>query len=315
MGILSRLFGSKEADNPPDPLTPEVRASFETAAREIGWQFIRWEGSRAHFEAHGKQRFAGLDSFLASVAAERRKPTSADFVEYVRHIDGLMASENARREEAKDLTRIRQRLRPRLLTPDTVASAPDFPSGAYVDGELSRVLAIDYPETSSFVNQGILAAWGVSFEEAWGFALNNLSSIAGAAEFEPLPDYPEILLCSTEDEIGSSRVFVLPQAFPDHDPSKGFLFSVPSNDILLAHIIKGAGSVAVAPAMLNVALQLLQSQPRPLNASVFWLLRGEATRLNLTATANRGRTEINFVAAGRTAEFMKAVGAVGPGAA
>lgn len=314
MGLLSRLFGTKSSDPLSGAVTPELRASFEGAAQTVGWHFLRWEGGRACFEARGKQRFAGFDAFLSSLAGEGRAPTRAEVAAYVQKLDSLLATEDARRDEAKNLGLIKQRLRPRLLTPDAVASAPDFPSGAYVDGQLSRALAIDYPDTSTFVNTVLLSAWGVSFEEAWELALENLIATASASEFEPLPDHHDVLVCSTEDQIGSNRVFVLPRLLPQHDPSLGFLFSVPSSDVLLVHIIRGSGSAVLPPIMFALALPLLQSRPRPLNASVFWLRAGKALRLNLTATATHGTPEINFVAGGDTEEFMKAVGSIRIGA-
>lgn len=305
MGVLGRLFGGGKSEPPSSSLSPQVRASFEAAATDVGWRSIRWEGSRAYFEARGKQRFAGLDSFLASLVEERRAPTTADISAYVKKLDGLLAADDERRKEAKDLTRIKDRLRPRLLTPETVAAAPDLPSNVYVADELLEVLAIDYPDTSTFVNASVLATWGVSFDNAWAIALHNLQSIATSGEFEPLPGHRDILLCSTADTIASSRAFVLPDIFPEHHSSLGFLFSVPSSDALLAHVIKGSSSIAIPPLMLSLALPLLQSRPHPLNASVFWQRARKAVRLNLTATKGRtGAPEINFIAAGHTEEFM-----------
>lgn len=305
MGLFDRIFGRGRTQGQDTRLNPQVQAWFESAAAKVGWRSVRWEGNRAFFEARGKQRFAGLDSLLASFVDERRTPSASDIAAYVRKLDGLLAADDERRAEARDLGRVQARLRPRLMTPDQADSNQGIPSIVYVPGELVQVLAIDYPDTSTFVNELLLGSWGVSFQDAWTIALQNLRSIATPSEFEALPDHPDILLCSTQDGIGSSRAFVLPDLFPAHRTPLGFLFSAPSSDVLLAHLIQGPASLAIPPLMLSLALPLLHSRPHPLNGSVFWRRSAETVRLNLSATKSRGGTmDINFVAAGYTQEFV-----------
>jgi hypothetical protein len=212
------------------------------------------EGSpEVTFTLNGTQMHSHLAHLLSDVL--RAKGGRARDAEVRRYVDGVMLRPMSKDlpEHAEDYASVRSRLIPLLrthadmgknalnaannlsLAKDAPREANDMPYRALV-GDYVAILGLDTPESTARVAQGMLDRWGVSFDDAFDDALQNLRELPENDGWQQVA--PGLWQGAWNDSYESSRLFlpdVIYRSGVAHPvvmvPLRHVLFTTDANDL------------------------------------------------------------------------------------
>jgi uncharacterized protein YtpQ (UPF0354 family) len=210
---------------------------------------------------------------LTNIYAEYRaaaRSRKRDVVQrYVRGTRGM--------EVPTGFAQVREHLVPRVRTRCYYANLPlhlqlrDAPPRPMVYRPLGEHLAVglvvDQRDGIMEVFGDMLEEWGISVEEAFPLARDNLRRMSAGAFQSPVPGVYYSPWCDNHD---ASRL-VLDDLVRDCEVKGDYVAMVPNRDTLL---LTGSEDVAGLQAMLQVAEGVLRDKPRPMSGIPIRLRRG-----------------------------------------
>lgn len=307
MGLLDWIFGKRKSE-PEIVLSPSVKSRFETAIQRQGGKVCAWNATRADVELGDELQTFDLVNLYITARRLNREISDDDFADFLRKIE----EGKKRRDETKIFANIEHLLRPRVLSGALANTQRHLACREYVEDHLVRALTVDWGEVATYVTDSLLKEWDKSFDEVFNVGIEQLKLVSSREQFHPVEGVYDILASNCQDGISSSRCLILNTLFSEVDPVQGILFSVPTNDVLLVHLVKGKASAAAPTKMINVSAELFRSRPRPLTCEVFWIRGNDVSRLNMILTVSNatGALSINVICAGVMEEYLKLTGGI-----
>lgn len=138
---------------------------------------------------------------------------------------------------------------------DRNLSYPTLPLGS----RLRVCLLLDYPNSTSMVNGGDLAGWGVSFDEAFGAALKNLEPKSAGAEFQQVVE--GVYLSPWADCHDTARL-LLPRTFANLGIDGAPVVTAPNWNRLF---VGGDADLASLAGVISGGMNVLREEPRPMS--------------------------------------------------
>lgn len=154
-------------------------------------------------------------------------------------------------------------------------------AGKDLNSELIAVICLDLSRSTVTVTRDELAAWGVSFDEAFDAALDLTLNDFKATVLNELPlesgkNYGFELL---ESFFVSSVILGLPCLF-DHPPRLGILAGAPSRSTLLCLGMDGPISMKEVEEVGRMNVSIYQQAAGAVSPGLYWLYEGEVLALS-----------------------------------
>jgi uncharacterized protein YtpQ (UPF0354 family) len=276
----------------PDAPPPSRWAGFFTAG-----EYRRFLGLvRAHFERKGlpvdisgdvvRAAPDGATAFgLANLAQKCRGEPPDDWADVIAgHFDALDRVEEGLREfeeTKKQFSRVRDLLALRLWSREDIDSYAEknvvFETG--LEG-IVGLLVYDLPESVESVSGDDLARWGLTREEIFETALDNVRRICAPRIFEDEVAPGATIRVITDDQ----SLFVATHALllgsrPDLVGSAGALVAVPNRHALLCCAIESRAVMEAIGRMAVAAARMHELGPGSISPSLYWYHRGRFTDL------------------------------------
>jgi len=217
---------------------------------------------------HG-ERFGLTNLAKACVAAERGR-WEAMVAEHFDEVLSQLASQAALQEQAKDLAWTRPRLAVRLYPDDAFDwSAPDAAFIARQDLPGTRtVLCVDLPEMAMTLEPDTAAPWGVSDDELFDQALQNIAAMPYAVEWHDFT--PTTRAMTIGESFYASGMALQLEQVPGAVGAHGSLVGVPSRDLLVALPIEDVSVVTAIQKLIALIVQIEQESPGAVTARLYW---------------------------------------------
>jgi len=138
-----------------------------------------------------------------------------------------------------------------------------------VPGVLAVGLMLEAQGVSVPVELEDLAGWGMTFDQAYPLALENLRARSRHAFWEPVPAVPGMQLYRSGDGNSAARALLLRELVHGF-PREGVLFSIPSSGRLLAIGLWNFDNLRALPHLESVTRVVHKRAREPLSDQVFW---------------------------------------------
>lgn len=181
---------------------------------------------------------------------------------------------------AHDFEAIRGRLRPRLMSEETLRQAGIECVAEVLADELVAVAVFDLPDTTMTVRREYLEAWGRTAEEVLAVAAENLAAaedlrtgrerfgIEGGGHID----------CYGDDYYSASHLLLLERYLPPGLPF-GALVAVPHRHALLVHALEDLSVIPSLTTMVQVARGMFEEGPGSICPHLYWWRRDAIVRL------------------------------------
>ncbi len=259
MGLLDKILGP--------PSKEKFAQLFMAALREAGDTrtiSIDAHEFRLNFDAAGEDRgvlnLSNLYIEYCNVDKSDRKRCLKDMVR---------AALSHLKEMPEDFADASHDIRPRIWTRSTFEQLrlrQQIEGGKPIDWPLEPIgehlylsLVYDLPESVRSISNEDLENWGVTFWEAREIAIHNLAD----SKFVYASVGDELYASNTGDSYDATRL-ILTELFEEFKIEGQAIVMVPNRDTLL---VTGSESEVGQKMMLELAMQQLQEQPRPMIAT------------------------------------------------
>lgn len=280
-------------------------ALIERVAPRFGMDDLRWKARTLHFRRGGEKRALDLSAALGALR-EMDRPDEDDAALELASAAGWPVPP----EVLAGMDRVRERLRPRLVTIDALAGPTRAMCRREAFGGLLVGVRIGAAPGAPFVTTRQLDDWGAAFESVVALATENLSRVITRANLHEIDGSPGILCVVHEREPGSSGVFVIDHILPGHPRDPGVVFSLPDEDVMLIlPVVEGGGAEGLA-AMVELTFRLRHEGAKPLSDQLFWRTGDRVTHLPTTVVEEGRSRRIHLDASGAAEELFRILGAI-----
>ncbi len=225
------------------------------------------------------ERGLSAQAGLLNLASACHAGPSSSWPSLIRsHFETILSSANGINTQATwDVARPQLKLR--LYGPDYLPAGSE---GTLVvrnlDPELFVALVLDQPDTIRSVSRSELAVWGVTEEEAWAHALDNLRAERPHHSQQQMPGNGPVLgVLSGGSFFVASWLLLLDEIAPTGAPY-GLIVAVPRRHNLIYHVIdKGPEFRDAVLALSQIAHGMHRDGPGSITPTIYWCKRDGLT--------------------------------------
>jgi hypothetical protein len=169
---------------------------------------------------------------------------------------------------------IRLGLLPKLKKPDGT------PGLTLISDELQVGLVLAAIDEEISITRDDLEEWGVTFDEAYAAALENLLARSSRNQLQDVDTVPGMAMYLPGRTDAASRALVL-QDLLDVFPAEGVLFAVPTTDQLLLIPLHDMESLSAIRVLVTATHLATQNCSHPLSNQLFWTDGDEITHIQV----------------------------------
>ena len=261
--------------------SPELSVTRDAYARAfalLGADVVRWHGAVGTLRRHGDE--FSLDTALFASELDRRASGYTPESLALRLADtlGLAAPEEI---VGDDVVRALPLLRPRLVTPETLAGPGRAMCRREIGPDLLVAISIGRRTIRNFVTTRMLDAWRMSFDEVLDAATEELVRRFDVRDIAPLDGLSHALAIRHEREPAASVAFGLDRLVPDIDAWPGALLGVPSDDTLVIVPLDERSDMRALGAVIEANHAMSVGRTDTLSERPLWLCEGLLRELDV----------------------------------
>jgi hypothetical protein len=292
------------------PLPPERATDIERAAVTLGVREVRWKRDGAEFAYRDKKRLIPALT-LTSIVPESGVP-ARDVLTMLALAELLDLTPPA--ELLADFAAVRALMRPRLVHPRELTGPRRTMCRRETFGGLIHAAAIGPSHAAPLVTSAMLDRWPVKFEDVLMIASENLHASIAERDLHEVAGAQGVLAFVSDHEQAASASFLLDR-FAGEAPTiatRGMLFSVPHEALLLLMPVVPASGADALAAMVQTTFQTADAADEPLSESLFWFRGpGDIADLPMTIVTDGKSRRVHLEAKGTLEELLRVLGAIG----
>lgn len=158
---------------------------------------------------------------------------------------------------------VRGRLLPSIESPD------DRPGVELVAGHLAVTLVLDGAGGPRHVDARDLRSWKVTFEQAFGAAMDNLRKQTLARDFHAVRTAPGLYAWVGEDGLAPSRALLVRELLRPW-PLAGAIIALPTPDQMLVLALADMEALEALPTLVETRTIAAALGARPVSEELFW---------------------------------------------
>ncbi len=218
-------------------------------------------------------------------------------------------------EDAAGFDAVRALLRPRIFHRRELAGPRRAMCRREAFGGLLKAVALGPGPSAPLVTTQVLDTWPVTFEQALQIAGDNLRSLIGPDDLDAVEGAAGVVALTARSrrtglEQPAAASLILDRMFPRRGAPNGVVFSLPSEEVLLALPVREAAGVEGLAILVQLTMSLVQENEEPLSEQLFWWRSGSAVPILFTQVEDQRSTRVHLEAHGPNHDLLLILGAI-----